>query len=170
LTQTSTGTLVDPIGKTFGILNIVNATAILGGTVNLGSKTFTPAYHGVYTFIEDAATSGTFATVTGPYTIAYNATSVQAIGQPAAAVKLSPASGTPPVAVKVTGAGYEAGETVAVYLDSTSGTPLASTKATSTGTISTTVTIPAGTSSGSHSIITLGQSSGQSASAPFTVS
>lgn len=167
-TQASTGTLLDPITTAAGVLS-VSGSATLAGAVNLASGSDIPAYHKAYTFITAASTSGTFSSVTGPYTINYTPTSVQAIGQPTATLTLAPTSGAPGSAVTLTGYGYQAGEMVNVYLDSTTGTLLKTVKAASTGKITGSITIPTGTSTGSHHIITLGKTSNQSASAPFTV-
>jgi hypothetical protein len=166
-TQASTATLVDPVGTKTGTLN-VTGTATLAGAVNLSSTTFTPSYGGIYPIITDGAVSGTFSSITGPYILTYG-TTVDAVGRPTATIKLSPTSGTAPASVKVTGVGYEKAEFVNIYLNSTSSTPLGTATATKTGAISETVTIPAGTSNGPHSVITVGQSSGQTATTTFTV-
>ncbi|WP_082013768.1 phosphatase PAP2 family protein [Microbacterium hominis] len=68
----------------------------------------------------------------------------------------------------VTGAGFQPGETVTIELHSTPvrlGTAVAS----ATGTISATVTVPAGTPAGAHTIVLSGASSGVTAATPITV-
>jgi hypothetical protein len=85
-----------------------------------------------------------------------------------AAISLSPASGTYLTTVAVLGSGFGNGETANLYWNSASGKLLASTISSSTGTISTSVTIPQATL-GNHTIFAVGQTSGQQASAVFTV-
>ncbi|WDG18193.1 phosphatase PAP2 family protein [Microbacterium sp. Clip185] len=70
--------------------------------------------------------------------------------------------------VTITGAGFQPGETVTIELHSTPvqiGTAVAS----ANGTISATVTVPAGTPAGAHTFVVTGDASGVTASTPITV-
>jgi hypothetical protein len=167
-TQTSKGTLAIPIDNKGAELHVSGA-ATVAGTINMTGKKFTPAYGSVYPVVSEASTTGTFSTVKGPYIAGYTATNVDGVGRPVATVKLTPNSGLPGKVVKVRGVGYASGESVTIYLDSTGGTVLGTTVATSAGTISVNVSIPLGTSTGSHNIVTLGSGSGQTATAVSTV-
>lgn len=69
--------------------------------------------------------------------------------------------------VTVTGADFRSGESVKVYLDSTSSTPLKTVTASGCG-FSTGVVVPRATN-GAHSLVSVGQTSGTSASSPLAV-
>jgi hypothetical protein len=78
---------------------------------------------------------------------------------------LSSQQGPPGTAVAVTGTGFQPGETVQVFFNGAQvGTPLADT----TGTFKTSFTVPA-LANGNYQVDAKGQTSGDSASAPFTV-
>lgn len=70
--------------------------------------------------------------------------------------------------LRLTGAGFTAGERVSVVLHSTPVT-LATTTASATGSIALSVTIPASTPAGAHTLVVTGADSGLTASAALTV-
>jgi hypothetical protein len=76
-TQVGTGTLTDPLStKGHGLLN-VNGTASLAGKVNL-TGTPVPKAGTQVEFLESSGDSGTFAKVTGKFTLTYNTANVTA--------------------------------------------------------------------------------------------
>jgi hypothetical protein len=76
-TQGTKGSLVDPLStKGHGVLD-ATGTATLAGSVKLTGKPALKAGMAV-TFLEDSGTSGTFAKVTGPFTLVYGASGVTA--------------------------------------------------------------------------------------------
>jgi outer membrane protein assembly factor BamB len=81
----------------------------------------------------------------------------------------NPSSTPPGTSVTAAGSGYQAGEAVTLYLDTTSSTALATTTADSNGNINTSVTFAASTVPGAHSIIGVGQTSGQSFTTPLAI-
>ena len=81
---------------------------------------------------------------------------------------LSKYRGGPYQAVGAGGATFGAGEAVKLYWDGTATTPLTATYASITGTLLARVTVPPA-ALGLHSLIAVGQSSGVTATAPFTV-
>ena len=87
---------------------------------------------------------------------------------PDASVTLSAGTVRPGDTLTVTGAGFDAGETVQVWLESTPQL-LAARTADAKGSVTVQVTIPADTDLGSHSIRVSGLASGQEAQAPLQV-
>ncbi len=84
----------------------------------------------------------------------------------AASVSVSPAIGTPTTKTTISGSGFNAGETVNLLFDaSTAG----SSSADAAGNFTRTVQIPKSAQPGAHTIQAVGQSSGLSAAATFTV-
>lgn len=81
----------------------------------------------------------------------------------------SPATTPPSTGVTVTGTGFQANELVQIHWDSTSGVLLATATADGNGNISQGVTIPANATPGTHSLVGIGQTSGQSFTAPVNV-
>jgi hypothetical protein len=75
-TQGVKGTLADPLGSSYGTLQVSGDANLAGTAALLGSSK--PPASTSYPFITDTGTSGTFATVTGPFTLTYGATGVTA--------------------------------------------------------------------------------------------
>lgn len=104
-----------------------------------------------------------------------------AIAAPAAACSYGPCGGTGTISITITispngivtitihGAGYKPGEVVDFTVHSASYS-VGSTVASPTGTISATVTLPAGIPAGSHELVALGTVSGVTSTTPFTLS
>ena len=90
------------------------------------------------------------------------------VAKPVIAINLSSTSGPVGKAVKVTGTGYGASETVKIYIDSTSRGFIISTKTNSSGGFAKTITIP-NVSTGVHKIIADGQTTKLRRTANFTV-
>ncbi len=84
----------------------------------------------------------------------------------AACTKLSPTSGPPGTAVKVTGTGYSASEIVDVFFDNKM---VATVNADSSGKVSTTINVPNNTHTGKHLVTVSGQTSGLASTAKFKV-
>ncbi len=127
-----------------------------------------------------ASLSGTFggsfivpAMTNGPYTIAAVGASSTSVTTNTftlvAGQTTNPATFSPGQSTTVTASGFHAGEMVNFYWDNTSGSPLGSGNANANGAINQAVTSPAGTTSGSHTIIGVGQSSGISFTTPITI-
>jgi len=91
---------------------------------------------------------------------------VQIVGPPT--ITLGTSSGALGDTIPISGSVFQAGETVSLYLDSTASTPFASVTATGGCALASSFTVPEATY-GSHSIIAVGQSSGQTGSAPFSI-
>jgi hypothetical protein len=124
-------------------------------------------------------------TYTGPFTIssvgnhsitfhsrdnAGNVESTQTVTFTIGAVSLtdSPASGKFGAPISVGGSNYISGETVKVYLDSTASTALVTATASGACTFSGTFNVPDAVN-GLHTLISVGQTSGKTASVSFTV-
>ncbi len=84
-------------------------------------------------------------------------------------IAVSPTAVPPGTHATVTGTGFQSGETVKITLNSASGAVLSSVVATAQGNISKSVTIPANTTVGSHSLFAVGQTSGRSFSTQVNV-
>ncbi len=84
------------------------------------------------------------------------------------ALSSSPYSGQVGSSFSVIGSGFGAGETVRIYLDSASTSPIAAIGAQSTGSFAATVTLP-NTTTGSHSFVARGMSTGRIRSSGLTV-
>lgn len=77
-------------------------------------------------------------------------------------VATNPATSAPGTSITVVGTGYHTIELVNIYWDNTSGSPLRTTNADANGNVDQAVTIPSGATPGSHSLIAIGQLSGNS--------
>lgn len=110
---------------------------------------------------------------TGNYSVAAVGSSSNSVTQNTFSVSnglaSSPASTPPGTSTTVVGTGFQVGETVNLYLDNTSGTPLATPVVGPHGNISIPVTIPQATTPGSHTIIGVGQTSGQTFNTSISV-
>ena len=84
-------------------------------------------------------------------------------------IAVSPTYVPPSTHTTVTGTGFQSGETVKIILNSASGAVLSSVVATAQGNISRSVTIPTNTTTGSHSLFAVGQTSGRSFSTQVNV-
>ena len=102
----------------------------------------------------------------GNYTVALVGTSSQAVSSHVFtinnSVAVDPTITSPGTNITISGTGYQASETVQIYLDTPSGNPLATTEADSSGNISTSASLSTSIPPGTHSIIGVGQTSGQS--------
>ena len=101
----------------------------------------------------------------GGYVEPDQAINVQIAGPPT--IALGRPSGSLGDTISVTGSVFQARETVSLYLDSTASTPLATVTAGDCS-VSTSFSVPEATY-GSHSIIAVGQSSGQTGSTSFSI-
>ena len=113
----------------------------------------------------------------GTHTVAYHSTdhagnveSTKSTSVPIVVpgVSSTPSSGIVGSAATVNGTNFKSGESVKVYWDSTSSTPLSTTTANSSCAISAGLTVPVALN-GAHTLIAVGQTSGQRGSATFTV-
>jgi outer membrane protein assembly factor BamB len=87
-------------------------------------------------------------------------------GAATVSITVSPGAGPPTTTVSVTGSGFGASETVAVDFGATQ---VATATTSSTGTFSTTFTVPKSALPGSHPVTATGQTSGRSATHSFLV-
>jgi outer membrane protein assembly factor BamB len=133
--------------------DVADLTAGYSGAFQ-GSFTVPAASTGAYTVAAIGATSNDFTQNT--YTLNNG-------------LAANPSNTPPGQSVTATGAGYNANETVQLYWNSTSGTPLVTTTAGANGNISQAVTIPTSATPGSNNLIGVGQTSGNTFTAPVTI-
>jgi outer membrane protein assembly factor BamB len=100
----------------------------------------------------------------GAYTVAAVGTTSNSVTQNnftlSNGLALDPAISPPGSNITATGTGYQSNESVAFYLDTTSGNILSTATADASGNVSSTMTIPALTAPGTHTIIGVGNTSG----------
>jgi hypothetical protein len=87
---------------------------------------------------------------------------------PAAGLVVSPPSGVPYQTLTLTGTTFAAAEPVKLFWDSTASTPLTTATTLANGSFVVHLPVPQA-AAGAHTLLALGQTSGKSASAPFTV-
>jgi outer membrane protein assembly factor BamB len=104
------------------------------------------------------------ANTNGTYTVAAVGTTSNSISQNTFTLgnglALDPAMTPPGSSVTATGTGYQSNESVSFYLDTTSGSALGTATADASGNVSSSITIPALTTPGIHTIIDVGNTSG----------
>lgn len=112
-------------------------------------------------------------TTTGSYTVAaVGATSKQVSGNSFSlgnGLASNPASTPPGTNVTIAGTGFQTNETVTLYWDNQGGTVLATASADAQGNVNQAVTLPTAAAAGQHNVIGVGQTSGQSFTAPVLV-
>ena len=133
--------------------NVADLTAGYSGTIR-GNFIVPTAPNGAYTVAAIGATSNsitqnTFTTNNG--------------------LAANPSSNSPGQSISAAGTGFQANESVKLYWNNTSGTALASTSADANGNISQAVTIPTSANPGSNTLIGVGQTSGDTFTAPVTI-
>ncbi|HEY6540615.1 MAG TPA: PQQ-binding-like beta-propeller repeat protein [Ktedonobacteraceae bacterium] len=133
--------------------NVASFTAGLAGAFQ-GSFTVPTAGNGSYAVGAVGAASGRI--TQNSFTVSNGLTA-------------NPANSAPGTITTAAATGFQANEAVNVYWDSASGTPLATANADGNGNLSQAVTIPAGTTPGSHSLIAVGQLSHTSFTTGVTV-
>jgi len=174
-TETLTGTRVALSGRPTGCAN--------GSTTSI-AVTLTPTTGATGTAYQiDANSAQTYSgpfvvSGAGSHTVTYHSTfsggyvepdqtiTVQIVGPPT--IALGASSGSLGDTISVTGSVFQAGETVTLYLDSTASTPFATVTASGDCSLSTSFGVPEAIY-GSHRIIAVGQSSGQTASTTFSI-
>lgn len=106
------------------------------------------------------------ASTNGSYTIAAVGATSKSVSQNmftlSNGLALDPAITPPGSSITATGTGYQANESVSFYLDTTSGSVLGTATADGSGNVSSSITIPALTAPGTHSIIGVGNTSSTS--------
>lgn len=161
-TQTASGTL--HVGISTHPF-VVSGTATLAGTLQV--YVILPPVPGTrFTAITFASRSGNFESVTLGFTTIPSSTQVDVVAMPQ--ISVTPSSINPGQNGTVSGGDFKNQDSVAIYLDSTSGTPLQTVTASRSGSFQTTVTISAGTRTGTHTLIALG-ASGRTANVAFQV-
>ena len=133
--------------------NVANLTAGLSGTIR-GKFTVPFASNGNYTVAAVGATSNI---------VTQNTFNLKN------SIAANPTTNSPGQATTVTGTGFQANEAVQLFWDTTSGSPLNTTNADSNGNINQPINIPTSAAPGVHSVIGVGQTSGQSFTTTFTV-
>ena len=129
-------------GPTTGTI-VTSAYAGISGTFS-GSFNIPSNANGIYTVAAVGATSNSVTQNT--FTIGNG-------------LAVSPTTISPGNSVTAAGTGFQNNESVAFYLDSTAGSLLGTAIADASGNVSATITIPAATAPGNHSVIGVGQTS-----------
>jgi len=173
--ETLTGTRAALSGRPTGCANgsTTSITVTLTPTMGATGTTYQIDANSAQTYSGPFVVSGI-----GSYTITYHSTfsggyvepdqtiTVQIVGPPT--ITLGASSGSLGDAIPITGSVFQAGEMVSLYLDSASSTPFASVTAGGDCALPSSFSVPEA-SYGSHSIIAVGQSSGQTGSVPFSI-
>ncbi len=143
--------LVTPFSDSFYQIDSAPAQTYSGPFVVSGDGNHTITYH---------------STFSGGYVEPDQTITVQIVGPPI--IALGTPSGSLGDAIPISGSVFQAGETVKLYLDSTASTPFATVTAGGDCALPSTFTVPEATY-GSHRIIAVGQSSGQTGSTTFSI-
>lgn len=117
-------------------------------------------------FTVPAATTGSYTVAALGVTSSRNSQNTFAIVN---SLSANPASTPPGQSITVAGTGFQANETVQLYWDSAVGTSLATATADANGNVNQSVALPSNATPGSHTLIGVGATSGQSLTAPVTI-
>ena len=190
--QTSTSTITNTYTVVGPGTSIDRTSGPVGSTVKLSGQGYAPKESvtilwnytgpGTGTSIGSASAGVTGAFVssftvpsatTGAYNVAAVGATSKRVSQNAFTVAnglaANPANTPPGTTVTASGSGYQPGESVNIYWDSTSGSLLATATADVNGNINHTVTTPGNATTGTHSLIGVGQTSAHSFTASLTI-
>jgi hypothetical protein len=176
-TETARSTLTTALSSpsSYGQLH-AGGQAALAGSLAVDTSAFTPSAGQTYTVVVAGQLTGTWK---APKTAATNGPQFQRFYAPSSAgfvvrqatLSAAPTSGPAGTAVEVSGGGFASGEQVTVTFKDKRRhlTTLVTVNADGSGSIDTTVAIPAGASRGAGTLSATGQTSGLAANAAFTV-
>jgi hypothetical protein len=179
LTETKTGTLSVDISSpsSFDRVAVVNTAHLAGALVISTMSGFQPAVGTSFTVMTWSGHAGKFKAISGTYlrpgavyAVIYTASGLK-LTVVKQSIALSPTSGTAGSTVKVTGTGFAAGESVTVKITDHAGvvTFFPAVTATASGGFTATITIPAGSATGSAKVTATGGTSGLVATKTYKV-
>lgn len=169
-TAATAGSTVTLTGSGFGATETVSArwNSTSGPSLGTGTTSSTGAVSFSFTVPSSAGAGLATVYVTGASSNLSTSASFTVSSQTQSSLSLDYGAAYDFSMLHATGASFVAGESVKLYWDTTSGTPLATATASSTGSFTQAFFVPQ-TPGGAHTVIAVGQTSGQRAQAPVTI-